>query len=99
MSTPQENRPPAVPATAQQGGEVYGRWPWVEPAAWTQRMLTALEAGVKGGMWFRLIDKVWSLPNLGASYGKVAANRGAAGVDHVSVPQYGEHLDENLRRG
>jgi RNA-directed DNA polymerase len=61
-------------------------------------MLTALEKGVNGGVWFSLIDKVWSLPNLQASHGKVAANRGAAGVDHVSVQQYGEHLDENLRR-
>ena len=61
-------------------------------------MLTALEAGANGGMWFRLIDKVWSLRNLLASYAKVAANGGAAGVDHVSVQQYGEHLDENVRR-
>ncbi len=61
-------------------------------------MLTALEQGVQGGVWFSLIDKVWSLGNLSASYSKVAANEGAAGVDHVSVQQYGEHLDENLRR-
>jgi hypothetical protein len=38
-----------VLATAKQGGEVWGRWSWVEPAAWTERMLTALEKGVKGG--------------------------------------------------
>ena len=61
-------------------------------------MLTALEAGANGGIWFRLIDKVWSLPNLASSAAKVAANKGVAGVDHVSVEQYGEHLDENLRR-
>lgn len=98
MATPREATPSPVPATAQQGGEVYGRWPWVEPVAWTERMLTALEAGANGGVWFRLIDKVWSLGNLSASYSKVAANKGAAGVDHVSVQQYGEQLDENLRR-
>jgi RNA-directed DNA polymerase len=98
MSPPRENRPSPVPATATPDGEVLGRWLWTEPAVWTERMLTALEQGVKGGVWFSLIDKVWSLPNLAASYSKVAANGGAAGVDHVSVQQYGEHLDENLRR-
>jgi RNA-directed DNA polymerase len=61
-------------------------------------MLTALENGVKGGIWYSLCDKVWSLSNLGAAYGKVAANQGAPGVDHVNVQQYGEHLEENLRR-
>lgn len=97
MAMPQEKTPSPVPATAQQGGEVHGRWPWVEPAAWTERMLTALEQGANGGIWFRLIDKVWSLPNLASSAAKVAANEGVAGVDHVSVQQYGEHLIENLR--
>ena len=37
---------------------VQGRWAWTEPAVWTERMLTALEQGVKGGVWFSLIDKV-----------------------------------------
>jgi RNA-directed DNA polymerase len=36
------------------------RWRWVEPAVWTDRMLTALETGVKGGVWFSLMDKVES---------------------------------------
>ena len=34
------------------------RWAWTEPTVWTDRMLTALEQGVQGGKWFRLIDKV-----------------------------------------
>jgi uncharacterized cupredoxin-like copper-binding protein len=51
-------------------------------------MLTALETGVKGGVWFSLMDKVYSLRNLLAAYGKVAANGGAAGVDHVTVRCY-----------
>jgi len=37
------------------------RWSWVEASIWTDRMLTALENGVKGGKWFSLIDKVHSL--------------------------------------
>jgi hypothetical protein len=56
MSTLRETAPLAVPATAQQGGEVVERWLWTESAVWTERMLTALEEGVKGGIWFRLID-------------------------------------------
>jgi len=67
MEAPQEQQPSAVPVTAQQGGEVRGRWHWTEPAVWTERMLTALEEGVKGGVWFRLIDKVWTERNLRAS--------------------------------
>lgn len=59
-------------------------------------MLTALENGVKGGIWFSLIDKVWSLPNLGSAFMKVAANAGAAGVDHVSVEEYASHLSTKL---
>jgi RNA-directed DNA polymerase len=93
MTTPREAPPPAVPATAKQGGEVLERWLWTEPAVWSERMLTALEMGVKGGVWFSLIDKVWTEANLRASYGKVAANGGAPGVDHVTVEEFGGDLD------
>jgi hypothetical protein len=55
-------------------------------------MLTALEQGVKGGVWFSLIDKVYAPANLFASYAKVAANRGAAGVDHVTVEDFTKQL-------
>lgn len=98
MTTPQETRPSAVPATAQQGGEVLERWFWTEPAVWTERMLTALEQGVKGHVWFRLIDKVWTERNLQASYAKVAANGGAPGVDHVTVEAFGDDLEANVAR-
>jgi RNA-directed DNA polymerase len=42
--------PVAVPETAKQGGEA---WPfdWVERSIWTDRMLEALDEGVKGGVW------------------------------------------------
>jgi RNA-directed DNA polymerase len=59
-------------------------------------MLTALEQGVKGGVWFSLIDKVHSWSNLFSSYGKVAANGGAAGVDHVKVEDFTKKLGANL---
>jgi RNA-directed DNA polymerase len=98
MSTTHEQNPSAVPATAQQGGDVCSRWGWTEPAVWTERMLTALEQGVKGGKWFRLIDKVFAERNLLASYAKVAANDGAPGVDHVTVEAFSNDLETQLGR-
>jgi len=61
-------------------------------------MLTALEQGVKGGKWYSLIDKLHPETTLRAAFAQVEANRGAAGVDHVSVEQYTKELDANLRR-
>ncbi len=61
-------------------------------------MLTALERGVKGGVWFSLIDKVYAPANLRAAFARVKANRGGAGVDHVTVEQFEAHLDAELDR-
>jgi RNA-directed DNA polymerase len=61
-------------------------------------MLTALEEGVKGGKWFRLIDKVYALPNLRRAFARVKANGGAAGVDHVTVEEFERHLETNLEK-
>ena len=44
----EEQRPSEVPARAPQEGEARGRWAWVEPTVWTERMLAALETGIKG---------------------------------------------------
>jgi len=41
----------SVPEGATQVSEVRARWAWAEPAVWTDRMLSALESGVKGGVW------------------------------------------------
>jgi RNA-directed DNA polymerase len=92
--------PAQQPAAAQQDGEVRGRWSWAEPAVWTDRMLTALESdkGVKGGVWFRLIDKVWSERNLFASVDKVAANRGAPGIDRVTIEEFERHREANVAK-
>ena len=54
MNRPKEARPTPVPETAKQVGEVRARWAWAEPMVWTERMLAALEQGVKGGVWFSL---------------------------------------------
>jgi RNA-directed DNA polymerase len=88
-------RPTQVPQ-AKQVGPVRSRWAWTEPAVWTERMLTALEVGVKGGVWFSLIDKVFSTSNLRAATAKVVGNRGAAGVDHVTVEQFALQSSEYL---
>jgi RNA-directed DNA polymerase len=93
-----ETQPTAVPSRAKQVGDALGRWSWVEPSVWTERMLTALETGVKGGKWFSLIDKVHHLTTLYAAFRKVAANKGAAGVDHVAIAMFEARLDENVRK-
>lgn len=98
MTVPKEPQPSIVPATATQGGDVPLRWSWTEPAVWTERMLTALEQGVKGGVWFSLMDKGLAERNLLASYGKGAANGGAPGVDRVTVEAFGDDLEGNVAR-
>jgi len=61
-------------------------------------MLTALEQGVKGGKWFSLIDKVYAPANLAQAYTRVAANDGAAGVDHQTVQLYERQLKANQEK-
>ena len=58
-------------------------------------MLTALEQGVRGGQWYTLMDKVYALPTLHAAFARVKANRGAPGVDHVTVAMFEARLDAN----
>lgn len=96
-SNASESPPPGVPR-ATHGGEVRARWAWTEPTVWTDRMLTALEEGVRGGVWYSLIDKVYAPRTLAAAWQRVKANKGAAGVDHVTVAMYDRHLDQNLAR-
>ncbi len=91
-----EERPAGVSET-KQAGEAAGRWTWVERAVWTDRMLEALETGVKGGMWFSLMDKVYAVRNLKAAFRKVRANQGAAGVDHVTVERFEARLEGELQ--
>jgi RNA-directed DNA polymerase len=81
-----------------QAGKVRDRWGWTAPTAWTDRMLTALEAGVKGNVWFSLIDKVHSEKHLFHAAQRVLGNKGAPGVDHVTVEQFDENLLENVRK-
>jgi RNA-directed DNA polymerase len=84
-----ESQAPAVPARATQGAETHDRdWSWVQASVWTERMLAALENGVRGGKWFSLIDKVYRCETLKAAWKKVEANAGGAGVDGQSVERF-----------
>jgi RNA-directed DNA polymerase len=96
MNTAKQEQPSQV-RRAKQDGETPAKYSWVEASAWTARMLEALERGVRGGVWFSLIDKVYRIENLQAAYERVKRNRGSAGVDYVSVDHFGENLSERLR--
>jgi len=98
MTKPNDQSPPKVPETATQDGDVLFRWNWTEHAVWTERMLMALERGVKGNCWFSLIDKVYSEKNLLAALTKVSVNGGAPGVDRVTVEQFEREWNTNLER-
>ena len=78
---------PAVPARATQGAEARD-WSWVEASVWTDRMVSALVNGVKGGRWYSLMDKVYAPDTLEAAWEKVQANEGAAGVDGQSIERF-----------
>jgi RNA-directed DNA polymerase len=69
-----------------------------ELRVWTVRMLAALKKGVRGGKWYSLIDKVYPESALRSAFTQVAANHGAAGVDHVTIAKYASDLDANLAR-
>lgn len=91
-----DHKPTTIAPEAKTVGEIRDRWPWVEPSVWTDRMLTALEEGVKGGKWYTLMDKVYSIPNLRAAFEAVKANNGSAGVDHQTIEMFEKHLAKNL---
>lgn len=95
MTKPTEATSATVPL-AQQAEEILSRWRWVKPCAWTIRMLTALEQGVKGTKWFRLFDKVFAERNLWAAFQQVSQNGGAPGVDHVTVKAYEERMPDSI---
>ena len=84
-------------SAAMPAGDIVLRWKWVERSVWTDRMLMALERGVRGGKWYSLMDKVWSESNLLSSWIAVARNDGAAGVDGQSVAAFRARREDELR--
>jgi RNA-directed DNA polymerase len=110
MDNQTQGQPTAVPkaqgkpsaARATQAGkdptarERRARWEWVQASIWTDRMLAALENGVKGNVWFSLVDKVYNPKNLWAAWCKTARNKGSAGVDDITIEQYEREAEANL---
>jgi len=98
MTDNRESRPAVVPEAKQAGaGSVRSNWTWTKPWVWTDRMLTALENGVKGGQWFSLIDKVYREVTLFSAARQVTGRKNkAAGVDHVTPAMFEERLAENV---
>ena len=81
---------------AKQGGAAQPDFAWVEAGVWTERMLSALGNGVKGGKWFSLMDKVFAPKTLAAAWMKVRANKGAAGVDGQSIERFAAKAEDYL---
>lgn len=62
-------------------------------------MLATLEKNeVRGGKWHSLMDKVYQEQNLDSAYREVASNRGAAGVDHVTIEDFSADLVRNMSK-
>ena len=86
--------------------EASRNWAWIDREIWTDRMLAALENGVKGNKWFSLIDKVYRPQTLAAAWQQVRTNKGAAGIDGQScerfaadAERYLNELAEELKEG
>lgn len=94
MATETQSSTVASPPTQEE--EARPRWGWVEPCAWTERMLAALDNGVEGGKWFSLVDKMWRPGNLEAAWRKVLRNRGGSGIDGQTVHQFHQRWPEEL---
>jgi RNA-directed DNA polymerase len=78
---------------ATQGAEAKRDLAWAEASIWSERMLSALVNGVKGGKWYSLIDKVMTPTTLKVSWHRVRANKGAAGVDGLSIGRFAAKAD------
>ena len=94
-----EQQPATVSATTKQAGEAQSeQWDWVERTVWTDRMLEALEKGVKGDVWFSLIDKVYRPRVLAAAWQKVKGKGRGVGSDLQTLEQFEARLEENLAK-
>lgn len=87
MSATKQAQALGVPVLARQDAEARD-FSWVEASVWTDRMVSALDNGVKGGRWYSLMDKVYAPATLAAAWQKVRANKGAAGVDGQSIERF-----------
>src|SRR5438094_9567448 len=78
MTDNRTDRSARVGATAppKQAEDIHGRWPWVEYAVWTERMLARLEQSEPTTKWFGLWDipdgPTAGLPNKGCTVWNMA---------------------------
>jgi RNA-directed DNA polymerase len=96
MTDEPNKNPVQVSMLATPTGEAdpYG---WVERSVWTERMVECLRrGGPEGGKWYSLHDKVFATKTLEAGFAQVLANRGAPGVDGVSVDDFEQRLGEEI---
>jgi RNA-directed DNA polymerase len=92
-----KQNPDQVPMLATPTGEIdpYG---WIERSVWTSRMVECLRnGGPEGGKWYSLHDKVFATKTLEAGFAQVYANRGAPGVDGVTVERFKDRLAKELQ--
>lgn len=64
-----------------------------------QRQDNDLREGVKkqeGRKWYSLIDKIWAKSNLEEAFKEVKRNRGAAGIDQMTVKAFESKLEHHL---
>lgn len=88
---------PSDRSLRKSSGEDLAPWAWTEPSVWTKPMLaTLIKHSVRGGKWHSLMDKVYKRDNLFSAHREVAANRGAPGVDHVTIEDFTINLTRNL---
>jgi RNA-directed DNA polymerase len=92
---PQSTTPSAVPSD-KPGGSKQLQWSWAQPEVWTERMLAALETGMKDKQWYSLIDKVYGLKTLQLAWEKVQENAGGSGVDGMSVARFAKGCSSGL---
>ena len=63
---------------------------------WSEKMLEALDKGVKGNKWFSLIDKIFKARTLELAWAKVHSNAGACGVDGITVKRFAKDSHTRL---
>lgn len=94
-----EAQPAPVPEGAKPAGEAGPQqWDWVERTVWTDRMLEALDKGVRGGVWFSLIDKVYRPGTLQAAWRRVRRAAGGPGSDLQTLEQFEKRLEDQLAK-
>lgn len=93
---PSEATSSVVPAAGKQDEEALWQHHKAQRGVWSEKMLMALERGIKGGVWFSLIDKVCAERTLQLAWERVQRNAGACGVDCMSVGHFAKDSQSRL---